>query len=215
MFELTIKAVVFLLRIVLCILYSVLSCLIKCCPTLSCLALPPPVLKQRRHRALQGPGVSVCGFSVSLCTVGGQRQYWGGRHGAGSSTGYSYRPASVCAKSSLHTHNRHCVQFLPTPSFVLSGSFSLPPIPSTSSTLFFCLEQVGLHWSRHLGCRWEAKIAEGLRTDLGIRDQSLNLQDTKRWKVEGTWKKLSRVALQTAWQRGTRKVQGTLGIFYF
>lgn len=114
------------------------------CPTLSSPVPPPPVLKQRRHIALQGPGVAVCGFSVSLCTVGGQRQYWGARHGAGSSTGYSYRPASVCAKSSLHTHNRHCVQFLPTPSFVLSGSLSLPPVPSPPLLLFFV-------WSR-LAC---------------------------------------------------------------
>lgn len=67
-------AVVFLLRIVLCIWYSVLSCLILVLSytVLSCL---PPVLKQRGHRALQGPGVAVYGFSVSLCTVGGQRQY--------------------------------------------------------------------------------------------------------------------------------------------
>lgn len=195
----------FTLKIVVCVWYSVPSRLIWCCPTLSRPVLPPPVLKQRRHRVLQGPGVAVCGFSVSLCTVGGQRQYWGGRHGAGS-TGYSYRPASVCAKSSLHTHNRHCVQFLPTPSFVLSGSLSLPPIPSTSSPpFFFCLEQVGLHWSRHLGCRWEAQISEGLRTDLGIRDCSPNLQDTKRWRLEWTWKKLSRVALQNGTTKGNKE----------
>lgn len=148
---------------------------ILCCPVFVPL---PPVLKQRRHSELKRPGVAVCAFSVSLCTVAGQRQYWGGRHGAGS-TGYSYRLASVCAKSSLRTHNRRCVQFLPTPSFVLSDSFSISHSLYLLSS-FFCLEQVGLHWSRHLEYRWEALIPEGLRTDLCIWDHSLNCHNTKK-----------------------------------
>lgn len=108
----------------------------------------------------------------------------------------SYTQQTLC---SVSPHSQLCPVWI-----FFSPSYSLYLLYS-----FFCLEQVGLHWSRHLGCRWEAQIAEGLRTDLGIRDRSLNLQDTKRWRVEWTWKKLSRVALQTAWQRATRKGQGT------
>lgn len=121
--------------------------------------LPRPVLRQRGCAASCRPGVAVCWFSVSVGTLGGQRQYWGGRQGAGSSTGFSYRPTSVCAKSSLHTHNRHCVQFLSTPNFVLvlSLQFLLPP--------FFCFEQVGSHWRRHLrGDQrpWTSKAQKGV-----------------------------------------------------
>lgn len=98
--------------------YLLLSYIVLSYPASSC-------VRAEETSSVAEPGVAVCGFSVSLCTVGGQRQYWGGRHRAGSSTGYSYRLASVCANFSLHTHNRHCVQFLPTPSFVLSGSLFL------------------------------------------------------------------------------------------
>lgn len=64
----------------------------------------------------------------------------------------------------LHTHNRHCVQFLPTPSFDLSA----PPIPSASSFPLFCyLEQVNSHLSIHRGQRLEGMIWEGSKNRLG------------------------------------------------
>lgn len=55
---------------------------------------------------------------------------------------YTLTGRLVLCQVSLHTHNRHCVQFLPTPSFVLCAP-PPPPIPSASSSFFFFLFRAG------------------------------------------------------------------------
>ena len=128
MLEQIIKATVFLLWTVSCIWHSVLSCPILCCLTLSCSVLPPPVFKHYRGQVLLCVD-SQC-HSAQLedkdCI-----EEAGMEQGAAQDT-LTDRPVFVPSLF-LHTHNRHCVRFLPTPSFVLSGSVSLPPTPSTSS----------------------------------------------------------------------------------
>lgn len=103
-----------------------------------------------------------------------RRQAWSREHRILLQTGQclcqvlpSYTQQTLC---SVSPHSQLCPVWL---SFSISHSLYL-------LSSFFCLEQVGLHWSRHLEYRWEALIPEGLRTDLCIWDHSLNCQNTKK-----------------------------------
>lgn len=173
-----IKAVVFLLKIVFSIWYSVLSYLIYCCPTLSCPA--GLLLCWSRGERCRGQ-VLLCVDSQCHCAQWEDKdsiEEASMEQGAAQDT-LTDRPVFVPSPPFTHTTDT-VFSFSPLPALsclalFLSLPFPLPPL------LFFCLEQVGLHWSRHLGCRWEVQIAEGLRTDLGIWGRSLDLQDTKRW----------------------------------
>lgn len=147
------------------------------CPVLSCL---PPVLKQRGHRALQGPGVAVYGFSVSLCTVGGQRQYWGGRQGAAQDT-LTDRPVFVPSPPFMHTTDT-VFSFSPLPALsclalVLSLPFPLPPL------LFFLFRAGWLALESASRVKMRGQDSRGSKSRLGqLRPLS---QPPGHKKVEG------------------------------